>query len=72
MSWRERVLQGIQPGAPDLILIADPDGLMAEEDMLSTLESMGFDILFFGDPIAFRYVYESKYAPGGIAARLRP
>lgn len=63
MSWRERVLQGIQPGAPDLILIADPDGLMAEEDMLSTLESMGFDILFFGDPIAFRYVYESKYRP---------
>jgi hypothetical protein len=61
VNWRDLVLREIQPGVSDLILVADPDGLLAEEYVLSTLGSMGFDILFLDDPITFRYAYESKY-----------
>lgn len=41
--------------------MADPDGLLLEEDILTTLRESGFELISFEDPIAFRYAYEAKY-----------
>lgn len=61
MNWRDHILKNLQPGVSRLTLAADPDGLLLEEDILSALGEMGFDVLVFSDPITFRYVYEVNY-----------
>ena len=58
----------------DLTLVADPDALLREEQVLAALGARGYDVLTFDDPVAFRFVYESRYreqwrvAPGAAAA----
>ncbi len=60
--WRTIVLDRFRaPPSHNLILAADPDGLLLEEQVLAALASRGFDLLVFDDPVAFRYVYESHY-----------
>jgi len=49
--------------APTLTLVADPDGLLTEAQMLQRIQERGFEILTFEDAIAFRYIYESQYRP---------
>ncbi len=61
MNWRDIILQHFQPNISHLTLAADPDGLLLEEDILTALGEMGFELISFGDPVAFRYAYESKY-----------
>ena len=61
MNWRDLILQNLQPGVSRLTLVADPDGLLLEEDVLSALGDMGFDVLTFSEPITFRYAYEANY-----------
>lgn len=61
MNWRDVILQHFQPSISRLTLVADPDGLLLEEDILAALGEMGLDVITFGDPIAFRYAYEAKY-----------
>ena len=61
MNWRDHILKNLQPGVSRLTLVADPDGLLLEEDVLSALGDMGFDVLTFSDPITFRYAYEANY-----------
>src|SRR6266700_5739234 len=60
-SWQERILKEFIPQVNRLTLVADPDYLLTEEDILQRLRERGFDILLFEDPIAFRFAYESKY-----------
>ena len=60
-SWQERILKEFIPQVNRLTLVADPDYLVTEEDILQRLRERGFDILLFGDPVAFRFAYESKY-----------
>ena len=49
------------PNVSRLTLVTDPDGLLLEEDILAGIRQRGFDLIPFGDPIAFRYDYESKF-----------
>ncbi len=60
-SWQERILKEFIPQVNRLTLVADPDYLLTEEDILQRLRERGFDILLFEDPVAFRFAYESKY-----------
>ena len=60
-SWQEHILKEFIPQVNRLTLVADPDYLVTEEDILQRLRERGFDILLFEDPIAFRFAYESKY-----------
>jgi hypothetical protein len=60
-NWRNHVLKHFQPKISRLTLVADPDGLLAEEGMLSAIRDRGFDLIPFDDPIAFRFAYESHY-----------
>ncbi len=60
-NWRDYILQHFRTPVHRLTLVADPDGLMLEEDLLVAIRRNGFDLLPFNDPIAFRYAYESDY-----------
>jgi hypothetical protein len=60
-NWRDYVLQHFREPIHRLTLVADPDGLMLEEELLAAIRQNGFDLLPFEDPIAFRYAYESGY-----------
>ena len=63
-SWRSRILGEFTLGVAPVTLVADPDGLLLEEGVLTDIHVQGFEIVPFEDPIAFRYAYES-----GIRAR---
>ena len=60
-NWRDHILKHFQPKISRLTLVADPDGLLTEEGMLSAIRDRGFDLIPFDDPIAFRFAYESQY-----------
>ncbi len=60
-TWRDGLLKEFQPRFSRLTLVADPDGLLTEEGMLSAIRSRGFDLIPFDDSIAFRFAYESQY-----------
>ena len=59
--WRDTILKNFKPKISRLTLVADPDGLLTEEGMLTAIKERGFDLIPFDDPIAFRYAYESQY-----------
>ena len=60
-DWRDTILKNFQKHIARLTLVADPDGLLTEERMLSAIKDRGFDLIPFDDPVAFRFAYESQY-----------
>src|SRR5213593_4143054 len=60
-NWREQILQEFTPQVARLTLVADPDGLLAEEGVLQGLRERDFELIPFEDHVAFRFAYESKY-----------
>ena len=60
-DWRDTILKNFQKHIARLTLVADPDGLLTEERMLTAIKDRGFDLIPFDDPIAFRFAYESQY-----------
>ncbi len=60
-DWRDTILKNFKPKISRLTLVADPDGLLTEEGMLSAIRDRGFDLMQFDDAIAFRFAYESQY-----------
>jgi hypothetical protein len=60
-ALRERILAAFTPGMAQITLVADSDGLIDDELVLSELRRRGFGILFFDDSIAFRYRYEGEF-----------
>ncbi len=60
-NWRDSILKNFKPKVSRLTLVADPDGLLTEEGMLSAIRERGFDLIPFDDSISFRYAYESQY-----------
>jgi hypothetical protein len=60
-DWRDTILQNFQKHIARLTLVADPDGLLTEERMLTAIKDRGFDLIPFDDPIAFRFAYESQF-----------
>lgn len=60
-NWRDNILKNFKPKISRLTLVADPDGLLTEEGMLSAIRDRGFDLIPFDDSIAFRFAYESEY-----------
>ena len=60
MSWRERILAEFDPQVKPFLIVEDADGLLHESDLLTILETRGYEIVNYEDPIAFRYFYESR------------
>jgi len=61
MLWHQKVLEKFNLEMHRLILTADSDGILKEENILGYLSSKGFEILEYNDPVAFRYIYEAEY-----------
>lgn len=59
-TWRDAVLRHFEYPVP-LTLVADPDGLLQEESVLAQVQAQGYDVVVYGDPLAFRYLYETQY-----------
>lgn len=60
-NWRNYILQHFSEPTHRLTLVADPDGLLLEEELLAAIRARGFDLLPFDDVVAFRYTYEANY-----------
>ena len=60
-SWRETILEEFVSRVRRLTLVADPDGLLSEEELALEMRTRGFDIIEYEDAISFRYAYESQY-----------
>ncbi len=60
-SWRDLILREFTPDVARLTLVADPDGLLLEEGVLTGIHERGFELLPFEDHIVFRYAYESRF-----------
>lgn len=60
-TWRNQILREFTPSVARLTLVADPDGLLLEEGVFSTIRERGFELIQFDDPISFRYAYESRF-----------
>lgn len=60
-NWRDYILQHFTEPIHRLTLVADPDGLLLEEELLATVRTRGFDLIPFDDVVTFRYTYEANY-----------
>lgn len=60
-GWRDHILRAFAPGAARLTLVADPDDLLLDENILQEIRARGFELIPFEDSVAFRYVYESRF-----------
>ncbi len=60
-TWRDQILKEFTPQVAPLTLVADPDSLLTEEDLLQEIQARGFELIRFEDSITFRFAYESKY-----------
>jgi hypothetical protein len=62
-SWRDAILAEFVPQLAPLTLVADPDGLLADERIQATLQALGFELVEYQDSIAFRYLFETTIRP---------
>jgi hypothetical protein len=60
-SWREIILNELIPGVARLTLVADPDGLIFEEEIMEEIRARGFELIEYSENITYRYEFESKY-----------
>ncbi|MCA9289214.1 MAG: BREX-3 system phosphatase PglZ [Phycisphaerales bacterium] len=63
-SWRDQVLKYFSPeiaGATRVTVVADPDGLLLDDAVATTLSGQGFDVVPYRDAVEFRFYYESRH-----------
>ena len=60
-SWRDQILREFPPQVARLTLVADPDELLLEENILEAIRERGFELIPFEDHVMFRYAYESRF-----------
>ena len=64
LGWRGPILRCFTPeiaAATRLTIVADPDHLLTEQEILDALRARGYDMVPFDDHVAFRFAYESRY-----------
>jgi len=60
-AWVDRILKEFPADLARLWIVADPDIVLLDEQVLSGLRGRGFEVLPFEDSIAFRAEYEERY-----------
>ena len=60
-TLRKEILSRCPAGVSRITLADDPDELLREAGVLARLEESGFDVLFFDDPVTFRFAYETRF-----------
>lgn len=59
--WLDRILKEFPADLAQLWIVADPDGVLLDEQVLSCLRERGFEVLPFEDSVAFRAEFEERY-----------
>ncbi len=59
-SWRDELVARIERTTEELVVAADPDGLLLEARMLERIGEAHFDLFTFEDHVAFRFAFESR------------
>lgn len=63
-GWRTPILQHFSEAsakAGRLTVVSDPDELLTEPGVVEHVAACGFELLSLGDPVAFRYAYETRF-----------
>ena len=60
-TWQGEILKDILHAQTKLVIAADPDGLLSDEKIQQEVREQGFEFMTYGDPVVFRYEYESRY-----------
>jgi len=60
-DWRDIILKEFSPRVNKLTLVADPHGFLQEEKIIEKLITLGYELLWFEEPISFRYLYEARF-----------
>ena len=60
-DWRDKILSEFTPGVGKTIAVADPDRLLTDPRLNEALSARGFELVLYEDPVAFRFLYETKY-----------
>ncbi|WP_394474860.1 BREX-3 system phosphatase PglZ [Ralstonia mannitolilytica] len=60
-AWVDRILKEFPVDLARLWIVADPDDVLLDEQVLPGLRERGFEVLPFEDSIAFRAEYEERY-----------
>ncbi len=60
-GWTERILKEFPADLSQFWIAADPDGVLLDEQILSSLRARRFEVLPFEDSVAFRTEYEERY-----------
>ena len=60
-NWRDKILNEFVPALGKTIVVADPDRLLTNPQLYEVLSDKGFELLFYEDPIALRFAYETRH-----------
>jgi len=60
-GWVARILKEFPADLARFWITADPDDVLLDEQILSSLRAQGFEVLPFEDSVAFRTEYEERY-----------
>lgn len=59
--WAEHIPNHFTAGISLLWVVSDPDNVLLDETLLTTLRNRGFELMQYEDPFAFRVEYEERY-----------
>lgn len=68
MSWREAILAEFSVEFSSPYIAEDPDSLLAEPTIQTSIQQRGFELVHFEDSVSFRYWYESHIRPNAASA----
>jgi hypothetical protein len=71
-DWRESILNHFIPDGYLKTVVADPDELFRDEGLYREIRSRGFFLLYFEEPISFRFGYESEFRAAWDQGEQRP
>jgi hypothetical protein len=60
-QWTKRILSHFTADLTRLWVACDPDEVLLDEKLLSELRSLGFEVMLYEDPFAFRAEFEERY-----------
>ncbi|MCH8876805.1 MAG: BREX-3 system phosphatase PglZ [Chloroflexi bacterium] len=73
-SLRRAILRELASASGPLRLVADPDEMLLEAELIEAIHDLGYKLITFEDPISFRFIYEQhlRDRPEDGAERARP
>lgn len=67
---KSAVLKRIEQSPIPYILLYDPDDIISTEDILTSVAALGFQIVNYDDPVAFRYFFEKNFRDKPVQKKL--